>query len=92
MGREHYGFAATPEECLAVMDRKNIRMLVNLTSGYGENLQQAIDKLQTAHPGRFVAFTEPAWSKAADPDYSRPRCSRCVAHPHSAGDPFRPHC
>src|SRR5258707_15215715 len=39
-------FAASAEECLAVMDRKNIQTLVNLTSGYGENLQQAIDKLQ----------------------------------------------
>jgi predicted TIM-barrel fold metal-dependent hydrolase len=64
-------FAASPEACLAVMDRKNIRTMVNLTSGYGNNLQQAIDKLQSAHPGRFVVFTEPAWSKAADPDYSR---------------------
>jgi predicted TIM-barrel fold metal-dependent hydrolase len=64
-------FAASADECLAVMDRKNIRTLVNLTGGYGANLQQAIDRLQTAHPGRFVVFTEPAWSKAADPDYSR---------------------
>jgi predicted TIM-barrel fold metal-dependent hydrolase len=64
-------FAASAEKCLAVMDRKNIRTLVNLTSGYGENLQQAIDKLQNAHPGRFFAFTEPAWSKAADRDYSK---------------------
>jgi predicted TIM-barrel fold metal-dependent hydrolase len=64
-------FAASAEECLAVMDRKNIRTMVNLTGGYGSNLQQAIDNLQSAHPGRFVVFTEPAWSKAADPNYSR---------------------
>jgi predicted TIM-barrel fold metal-dependent hydrolase len=64
-------FAATAEECLAVMDRKNIRTMVDLTGGYGDNLQQAIDRLQTAHPGRFVVFTEPAWSKAADPGYPR---------------------
>lgn len=64
-------FAATAEECLAVMDRKNIRTMVNLTGGYGNNLQQAIDKLQSSHPGRFVVFTEPAWSKVADPDYPR---------------------
>ena len=64
-------FAATAEECLAVMDRKNIRTMVNLTSGYEANLQQAIDKLQTAHPGRFILFTEPAWSKAAAPNYSK---------------------
>jgi predicted TIM-barrel fold metal-dependent hydrolase len=64
-------FAASAEECLAVMDRKNIRTMVDLTGGYGGNLQLAIDKLQSAHPGRFVVFTEPAWSKAADSDYSR---------------------
>jgi predicted TIM-barrel fold metal-dependent hydrolase len=64
-------FAASAADCLAVMDRKNIRTMVNLTGGYGENLQAAIDKLQNAHPGRFVVFTEPAWSKAADPGYSK---------------------
>ena len=64
-------FAATAEDCLAVMDRKNIRTMVDLTGGYGSNLQQAIDKFQLAHPGRFIVFTEPAWSKAADPDYPR---------------------
>jgi predicted TIM-barrel fold metal-dependent hydrolase len=64
-------FAASAEDCLKVMDRKNIRTMVDLTGGYGANLQQAIDKLQTAHPGRFVVFTEPAWSKAADSNYSR---------------------
>jgi len=64
-------FAASAEECLSVMDRKNIRTMVNLTAGYGANLQEAIDKLQTAHPGRFLVFTEPAWSKAADADYPR---------------------
>src|SRR5947209_3067640 len=31
-------FAALAEECLAVMDRKNIRTMVNLTGGYGVNL------------------------------------------------------
>jgi predicted TIM-barrel fold metal-dependent hydrolase len=62
-------FSATPEECLAVMDRKNIQAMVNLTSGYGADLKQALDKLQFAHPGRFIVFTEPAWDQAADPKY-----------------------
>jgi predicted TIM-barrel fold metal-dependent hydrolase len=64
-------FAATAEECLAVMDRRNIRTLVDLTGGYGDNLQNAIDKLQNAKPGRFLVFTEPAWSEAKRPDYSK---------------------
>jgi predicted TIM-barrel fold metal-dependent hydrolase len=77
-------FAASAEECLAVMDRKNIRTMVNLTGGYGDNLQQAIDKLQTAHPGRFIVFTEPAWSKAADADYSKAQAD-LIADAHKRG-------
>jgi len=77
-------FAASAEECLAVMDRKNIRTMVNLTSGYGANLQQAIDKLQVAHPGRFIVFTEPAWSKAADADYAKTQAD-LIADAHRRG-------
>jgi predicted TIM-barrel fold metal-dependent hydrolase len=77
-------FAASAEDCLAVMDRKNVRTMVDLTGGYGENLQQAVDKLQTAHPGRFLVFTEPAWSKAADPDYSRIQAD-LIADAHRRG-------
>jgi predicted TIM-barrel fold metal-dependent hydrolase len=64
-------FAAPAEQCLAVMDRKNIRLMVNLTGGYGSNLQTAIDRLSAAHPGRFLVFTEPAWSKAAGAGYAK---------------------
>lgn len=77
-------FAASAEDCLAVMDRKNIRTMVNLTGGYGENLQEAIDKLQTAHPGRFLVFTEPAWSKAADTDYGKVQAD-LIADAHRRG-------
>ena len=62
-------WSATPEECLAVMDRKNLRAMVDVTGGYGENLREAIAKLQTAHAGRFFVFTEPAWSRTAEPGY-----------------------
>jgi predicted TIM-barrel fold metal-dependent hydrolase len=64
-------WSATPEECLAVMDRKNIRTMVDVTGGYGENLKEAVDKLAKPHPGRFVVFTEPAWSLTAAPDYAK---------------------
>ena len=48
-----------PARCLATMDRKNIRTMVNLTGGYGAGLKEAVGKLQDAHSGRFVVFTEP---------------------------------
>jgi predicted TIM-barrel fold metal-dependent hydrolase len=64
-------WAAKPEECLAVMDRKNIQTMVDVTGGYGDNLKEAVEKLSKAHPGRFVVFTEPAWSRAAEPDFPK---------------------
>jgi predicted TIM-barrel fold metal-dependent hydrolase len=64
-------FHISPETCLAVMDRKNIKTMVDLTGGYGEGLREAMHKLQDAHPGRFIVFTEPAWDKASNPGYSR---------------------
>jgi predicted TIM-barrel fold metal-dependent hydrolase len=77
-------FAASAEECLAVMDRKNIRTMVDLTGGYGTNLQQAVNKLPAAHPERFIVFTEPAWSRAADADYSKVQAD-LIADAHQRG-------
>ena len=64
-------FSMTPETCLPVMDRRNIQTMVNLTGGYGDALREAIEKLQTAHPGRFVVFTEPAYDRASEADYAK---------------------
>jgi predicted TIM-barrel fold metal-dependent hydrolase len=63
-------YPAEPEELLGVMDRKNIRTMVNLTGGWGKGLDDCIAKFVTAHPARFVVFTEPAWSRAAEPGYA----------------------
>lgn len=48
-------FTMDPANCLAVMDRKNIRTMVYVTGGYGAGLRDAIGKLQTAHPGRVLS-------------------------------------
>jgi predicted TIM-barrel fold metal-dependent hydrolase len=68
-GRERVTFTAQPDELLPVMDRKNIRVMVDVTGGYGRGLQESLRVLQAAHPGRFLVFTEPWWSKASEPGY-----------------------
>src|SRR5215472_13940348 len=68
---EQLEFLATPESVLPVMDRKNIRMMVNLTGSSGKGLNEAIDKFQKPYPNRFVTFTEPLWDQSARPDYGR---------------------
>lgn len=66
--REYLG---TPQELLAVMGRKNIRAMVNLTGGYDKGLAEAVAKCDRAYPGRFYTFTEPSYSRFKEPDYPR---------------------
>ena len=64
--REYLG---TPQECLAVMDRKNIKLMVNLTGGYEKGLAEAVAKYDRAYPGRFLTFTEPSYSHFKEANY-----------------------
>ena len=68
-GGDTITFTAQPDELLPTMDHKNIRIMVNLTGGYGNGLREAIRVLQKPHPDRFIVFTEPTWAKAASADY-----------------------
>ena len=64
--REYLG---TPQELLAVMDRKNIRAMVNLTGGYDNGLAEAVAKYDRSYPSRFYTFTEPSYSRFKEPNY-----------------------
>jgi predicted TIM-barrel fold metal-dependent hydrolase len=63
--------AETPEELLQVMDRRNIRAMVNLTGGFDQGLAEAVKKYDRAVPGRFYTFTEPAYSRFKEPNYPK---------------------
>lgn len=63
--------AATVEEALKVMDAKNIRIMVNLTGGYGPLLEEAVRHWQQPHPDRFIVFTEPWYGKITMPNYAK---------------------
>lgn len=58
-------------QLLDVMNRRNLRMLVNVTGGFGEALKANIAAYDRAHPGRFLTFTEPAWKRANEPGYAK---------------------
>jgi predicted TIM-barrel fold metal-dependent hydrolase len=64
-------YLGTPQELLAVMDRKNIRTMVNLTGGYEKGLVEAVAKYDRAYPGRFYTFTEPTYSRFLEPGYPK---------------------
>ena len=71
-------YLGTANELLAVMERKNIRAMVNLTGGFDSGLRDAITKYDKAFPGRFYSFTEPSYSKFRQPDYPRVQADAIV--------------
>jgi len=62
-------YLGAPHECLAVMDRKGIRAMVNLTGGFDQGLAATVAQYDKAFPGRFFTFTEPSYSRFNQPDY-----------------------
>jgi len=64
-------FHATPDELIPVMDRKNIRTMVNLTGGFGSGLTETIERYDKSYRDRFYTFTEPCYSRFLEPDYPR---------------------
>lgn len=96
----HFGFSAravngvaqgdvirhnsTPNELLPVMDRKNIRVMVNLTGGVGAGLEESLAKFQRRHPDRFLTFTEPRWDWSSRPNYAQAQADE-ITKAHGAG-------
>ncbi len=66
---EEVVFLTTAPEALALMDRKGVRSMVNLTGGTGRGLQQVIAAFDRAFPGRFYTCTEPSYGELLDPRY-----------------------
>ena len=62
---------APASELLPVMDRRNLRTMVNLTGGTGAGLATSVREFQAAHPGRFLTFTEPSYGRASNPGYAQ---------------------
>jgi predicted TIM-barrel fold metal-dependent hydrolase len=61
---------ATPADVLPAMDRRNLRIMVNLTGGVGSGLGEAVRTFQEPHPDRFMVFTEPSWERTVERGYA----------------------
>lgn len=64
-------YLSSPEELLEVMDRKNIRSMVNLTGGFDSGLIETVRRYDRAHPGRFYTFVEPSYPSFLKRDYPK---------------------
>jgi predicted TIM-barrel fold metal-dependent hydrolase len=52
------------------MDAMNMRIMVNLSGGYGERLKASVAALKGKYPGRFAVFASMDFTGIDDPDYS----------------------
>lgn len=66
---EEVSFNTTPEGALAVMDRKGVRAMFNLTGGIGKGFAQTIGAWDRAHPGRFFSCVQPGFEDLLAPNY-----------------------
>ena len=62
-------YLGTPQELLQVMERKNIRAMVNLTGGYEKGLAETMARYDRVYPGRFYTFAEPSYSRFKERNY-----------------------
>jgi hypothetical protein len=59
-----------PAEIVSTMDAVNLRTMVNLTGGSGQDLATTIQNFDRAFPHRFVTMTEPTWTRASETGYA----------------------
>ncbi len=59
-----------PAELVKVMDAVNLKTMVNLTGGSGQDLATTITNFDRAFPRRFVTMTEPTWTRASERGYA----------------------
>src|SRR5215467_12587635 len=64
-------YLGAPQELLQVMERKNLRAMVNLTGGYEKGLADTVARYDRAYPGKFYSFTEPSYVRFKEPDYAK---------------------
>lgn len=57
------------KDAVALMDRKNVKAMVNLTGGHGAGLEKALAAFDRAFPGRFFTCVEPTYENVADPRF-----------------------
>ncbi len=73
-----------PAEVIPVMDRKDVRVMVNLTGGFGKALEQTVGLFQKAYPGRFITFTQPWYQRFVEPGYPQFQADE-LGRAHKAG-------
>ena len=65
------GSAEQVDRLVKDMDGLNLRIMVNLSGGYGDRLKQTIQNLKGRYPDRFAVFANIDFTGLDEPDYSK---------------------
>jgi predicted TIM-barrel fold metal-dependent hydrolase len=75
--------AAQVDELIEAMDAMNMAVMVNLSGGSGDRLQNAIANLEGRYPGRFVHFANINFDSIDDPDFGTKAAAQLEADVHA---------
>jgi predicted TIM-barrel fold metal-dependent hydrolase len=64
------------DKLVADMDRINLQLMVNLSGGYGDKLQKAVQNMKGNYPSRFVVFANIDFTRLDDADYPQRAASQ----------------
>src|SRR5436853_7139961 len=75
-GGKAYLTPARGQRYLTEMNEAGVRTVVNLDGGWGDQLQETLDALDRAHPGRFLTFALVNFDGIDDDAWSRREAKR----------------
>ena len=84
-GRRHDAWAVEVEAYLELCDRHSIETSINLDGGWDAELEANLDRLDRAHPGRFLTFCQLDWTLAAAGDDFGERLAESLRRSADAG-------
>ncbi len=58
------------ERWLAEMDAASVEIVVNLSGGWGADLEHSLNALDRTHPGRFLTFCNVDWAEVGTPNWT----------------------
>ena len=84
-GRRHDAWAVEAEAYLELCDRHSIETSINLDGGWDAELEANLERLDRAHPGRFLTFCQLDWTLAAAGDDFGERLAESLRRSADAG-------
>ena len=67
----HWGLDKDAHQMIKAMDERGVKRAVNLSGGWGEQLDQILEKFYRFAPQRFVIFCSPDFSRIDEPNFGQ---------------------